>query len=528
MLKFFRYLAGLVCVAASFARPATAQVAVPAAKPTLLVFISIDGFRADYLDRFRPQLRGGLGRLTSGGAWFANAHQDHGITETAPGHASLLSGRFPRSTGIAANRVGVGDEAAPLLGFSGVFGASPRRFKGTTLIDWIHAAEPRSQVLSVSMKDRAAILMVGRSKHEVYWYPGDGEFTTSRYYADSLPSWVNRFNARRLAETYAGKSWTPLLPDSAYREPDSVSVEGGGKDFVFPHVLPADSAQAASVVRATPFIDEITVAFALDGVRALHLGEGPQTDVLAVSLSANDLVSHRLGPDSKEEHDQVLRVDRTIGVLLDSLFKLRDPARIVVALSADHGFTSIPELAPANVTPRPTRVTLLPAFTAVLARMKALHVDTSAIEVDQQVVSIDREAFKRAHVDADSIVTLFQQLAKQIPGVSRIDRFRDLLKADTVGDPIARRWVHQLPPDYPVELVATLTKGSIWAGIVATHGSPYDNDSNVPMIFYGPGFAPGRYTDFVRTVDIAPTLAARLGVTPMEKLDGVVLKRALK
>src|SRR4029079_8661732 len=136
--------------------------------------------------------------------------------------------------------------------------------------------------------------------------------------------------------------------------------------------------------------------------------------------------------------------------------------------------------------------------------------------------------FQRTHGHPHSTVTLFQRVAKQIPGVSRVDRFRDLLKADTVGDPIARRWVHQLPPDYPVELVATLTKGSIWAGIVATHGSPYDNDSNVPIIFYGPGFAPGRYTDFVRTVDIAPTLAARLGVTPMEKLDGVVLKRALK
>jgi predicted AlkP superfamily pyrophosphatase or phosphodiesterase len=490
--------------------------------------ITIDGFRADNLERFGPQLKGGLARLKDGGAWFTNAHQDHGITETAPGHASLLSGRFPRSTGIVANLVGVIDDQSPLLGFSGVTGASPRRFKGTELIDWMLAKDPRSRALSVSMKDRAAILPIGTSKQQVYWYPGDGDFTTSRYYRDSLPAWVVKFNAQRLPEKYAGKAWTPLLPAASYPEPDSVPVEGGGTDFVFPHPLPADSQQAASMIRVTPFIDEVTVAFALEGVRALRLGEGPQTDLLAVSLSATDLINHRLGPSSREAHDQVLRVDRQIGILLDSLFKLRDPSRVVVALSADHGFTPIPELAPASVVPHPMRVTLLPVLAKIRTQLAALKVDTMAVILDQQVVVFNREAFKKARVNADSIVTLFRAAALAVPGVARVDRPRDLLKADTVGDPIARRWVHQIPAGYPAELVTTLTPGSIWAGIVATHGSPYDKDSNVPMIFYGPGFAPGRYTDFVRTVDIGPTLAARLGVKPLEKLDGVPLTRALK
>jgi hypothetical protein len=144
------------------------------------------------------------------------------------------------------------------------------------------------------------------------------------------------------------------------------------------------------------------------------------------------------------------------------------------------------------------------------------------------VLVVNRAAFRGARVSADSIVSLFRAEALKVPGVARVDRLKDLLKADTVGDPIARRWTHQIPPTYPVELVATLTPGSIWAGITATHGSPYDNDSHVPIIFYGPGFAPGRYTDFVRTVDIGPTLAARIGVKPLERLDGVVLTKALK
>lgn len=531
MSPVMRVLVCLFCAAAcAQAQPSSTPAAgsAPSAQPTLVVLITIDGFRADYLERFGPQLQGGLGRVKNGGAWFTNGHQDHGITETAPGHASLLSGRFPRSTGIAANRIGVIDEAAALLGFSGVIGASPRRFQGTTLIDWLRAKDSRSRALSVSMKDRGAILPIGTSKQQVYWYPGDGEFTTSRYYMDSLPDWVLRFNARRLPERYAGKSWTPLLPPTSYPEPDSVPAEGGGIDFVFPHVIPPDSLQAASVIRVTPFIDEVTVAFALEGVRALRLGEGPQTDLLAVSLSATDLVNHRLGPDSREAHDEVLRVDRQIGILLDSLFKLRDPSRVIVALSGDHGFTPIPELAPASVVPRPKRVTLFPVLATFRTQLAALKVDSMAIQLDQQVVVLDRGAFQKAGVNADSIVTAFRAAALKVPGVARVDRLKDLMKADTVGDPIVRRWVHQIPPTYPAELVATLTPGSIWAGIIATHGSPYDNDTHVPIIFYGPGFAAGRYTDFVRTVDIGATLAQRLGVKPLERLDGVPLTKALK
>ncbi len=500
-----------------------------AQRPTLVIVISIDGFREDYLTRFGSQLNGGLARLTKNGAWFTNAHQDHAITETAPGHASLLSGRFPRSTGIAANRVGVVDPVSSLLGFSGATGASPIRFQGTELFDWMHSADARTRALSVSMKDRAAILMIGKARQQVYWYPGDGDFTTSKYYADSLPSWVTRFNARRLAQSYAGKSWSLLLSSSAYTEPDSVSQEGAGIDFVFPHMLPSDSEQTASLIRGTPFIDELIVAMALEGLNAMQLGAGPQTDLLTISLSATDAVGHRYGPQSREMHDQVLRDDRTIGLFLDSLFKLRDSSNVIVVLSADHGFTPIPELAPATANPRPTRASLEPALTAARARMKTLKVDQNAIDVDQQIVLLDRSAFQKAHADPESVLGLFLTTARSLPGIARVDRFRDLPRSDTINDPIARRWVHQFPANTSVELVATLTPGSLWAsGLVASHGSPYDYDSNVPVIFYGSGFSSGRFAEFVRTVDIAPTIAQRLGLKPSEKLDGAPLSRALK
>lgn len=483
--------------------------------------------RPDYLDRFGPQLRGGLARLKNGGALFTNAHHDHAITETAPGHATLLSGRFPRSTGISANSAGVIDDSSALIGAPNLPGASPRRFHGTTLVDWLIAKDKRSRALSVSMKDRGAILPIGRSQQSIYWYIPDGRFTTSRYYADSLPTWVQQFNARRLPQSYAGKSWTLLLPASEYKEPDSVDFEGAGQGFVFPHMLPADSNVAASFVRVTPWMDQMTAALALDGLQTLGLGKGPQTDILAVSLSATDLIGHRYGPDSREMHDQILELDRTLGVFLDSLYKLRDSSRVAVILTADHGIGSIPEIAARTVQPFPERVELFSVLKPIRDGLAPKKLDT-AIGLDQQVLWVHRVAFKAAGVNADSVINVFADSARRVSGVARVDHFRSLA-ADTLKDPIARRWTHQFAAGDPVELVITLTPHSVWGTtIVATHGSPYDYDTHVPLIFYGPWFRTGRYDEAVRTVDIAPTLASVTGVKPSERVDGVVLARALK
>ena len=223
-----------VLVAPGAAQQATGSSV--AARPTLVVFITIDQMRADYFERFKSQLTGGLKRLHDEGAFFTQGYQDHAITETAPGHASTMSGRFPVHTGIMMNSQGVNTSSAPLIN-APEQGASPFRFQGTTLTDWLRAADPRTRFLSVSRKDRGAILPIGRSKGDVYWWSGNGTFTTSSYYADALPSWVNAFNARRMAQSYAGKTWNLLLPPSAYPEPDSVSLESLGIDYVFPHEM---------------------------------------------------------------------------------------------------------------------------------------------------------------------------------------------------------------------------------------------------------------------------------------------------
>ncbi|MEO8564150.1 MAG: alkaline phosphatase family protein [bacterium] len=520
-------LAATVACAFGLLLHAGAASAQVAKKPTLVVLVTIDQFRADYIDRFGRQMDGGIARLVRGGAVFTDAHQDHGITETAPGHATLLAGRFPRSTGIIMNSIGVTDPSAPLLAGAFGNGASPKRFVGTTLVDWLHSDDARSHALSVSMKDRAAILPVGKSRADVYWYSPDGRFTTSSYYRDSMPGWVTAFNEQGFGQRYGGKTWDLLLKESEYPEPDSVPVEAMGKGFTFPHALPEDGYDAASVIRATPFIDDLVVSFALEGVRSLKLGTGPQTDLLAVSLSATDVIGHTFGPDSREIHDQVLRVDHAVGRLLDSLYAMRDSSTVTVVLTADHGVGTIPELAPASVQPRPVRAHLAGVLAPIRVGMAKAHLDTLAIDLDQDLVFADRAKFKAARVNADSVLGVVAAALRAAPGVERVDRFSALL-ADTLKDPIARRWAHQFPATAQIEMIVTLTPFSTFGGNVASHGSPHDYDSHVPLIFYGAGVRPGRYSEFVRTVDLAPTLAALAEVKPTERIDGVVLKQAVR
>jgi hypothetical protein len=158
----------------------------------------------------------------------------------------------------------------------------------------------------------------------------------------------------------------------------------------------------------------------------------------------------------------------------------------------------------------------------------AAGLDSSLVYMEHHILLADRNALKSRRASLDSVLAAFTLQVRAVPGVSRVDRFQDLLRGDTINAPIARRWAHQFPAQSNVELVITLTPFSIFGSGVATHGSPHDYDSHVPLIFYGPWFRPGRYTEFVRSVDLAPTLAEITGVRPAERIDGVVLRRAVK
>ena len=500
----------------------------PAPKPRLVVVITVDQLRPDYLERYRPQLLGGFATLRKTGASFTDAYQDHAVTETAPGHATILSGRWPAHTGIIRNTVGVQDQTAPLIGVNGA-GASPTRFRGTAFFDWLKAADPAARALSISGKDRGAILPLGRAKEQVYWYSG-GYFTTSRYYADSLPTWVRIFNGQRVPFRAAGTQWTLFLPERDYPEPDSASYENQGRDVLFPHRLPTDSGQAAVAFIATPTMDSLTLAFALEGVRALQLGGRGATDLLAVSLSTTDYVGHAYGPDSREIHDQVVRLDRYLGRFLEQLFVRYGRSNVLVVLTADHGVTPYPERSRALGRPGAVRVipdTIIKSANAALDQ-RAGGGDWLQFESGMLLLS-DRANLVAQGVNVDSVVADVATQLRAMAGVARVDRPADFTAKDTV-DPVSRRWMHQLPSDSPVELVVTLKPYSIWSypnTPIAMHGQPTELDSHVPLILCGPGIRRGAYGGRVSTVDIAPTLARLLDLTPAEPLDGHVLSDAL-
>lgn len=519
-------LSALLPVAAC-AQTVAVQPAGPT--PSLLVFITIDQMRPDYFSRFEPQLTGGLARLYRGGAFYTNAFHDHAITETAPGHSVTMSGRFPRSTGIVENAAGVEDPNSPVIGGGGP-GASPFRFRGTALIDWLQRKDSRSRALSVSRKDRGAILPLGRAKQSVFWYTTTGNFSTSRFYADTLPTWVQRFNARRIPATYAGKAWTLLLDDKEYSEPDSVPQENAGRGgVIFPHVAPDDPATTEAVFAAFPWMDDLTLQFALEGLQTMRLGTGPQTDILAISLSTTDAVGHAYGPDSRELHDQILRLDRYLGAFFDSLYTVRDSSRVIVALTSDHGVAPYPGVKShdPNSSAMYVRAALDTAWAAE-GRVAAALRDSTRFIWDTPFLLVNRAALSAGKLSPDSVINAFVAAERKVPGVLRVDLVRDLARADTTKDAIARRWLHMLPADLPVEVVVTLRPYDYWSQSNATHGTPHDYDAHVPVLFYGQPFKPGKYDEFVRVVDMAPTLAAVLKTAPMEKLDGHVLRSALR
>ena len=494
----------------------------PPPRPKLVLVITVDQLRPDYFSRWKSQLTGGLAQLANEGAFFTEAYQDHAVTETAPGHSTILSGMWPAHTGIIRNLLGVQDTLAPLLGIAGP-GASPRRFRGTTLFDWLKAVDPTARALSVSRKDRGAILPLGRAKEQVYWYQAP-LFTTSKYYADTLPTWVQAFNARRLPFKAASTTWTLLLPDSAYKEPDSEVWENGGSGVVFPHRLPADSVSAAAVIAGEPAMDSLTLLFAVEGFEALKLGR-KGTDILAVSLSTTDAVGHAFGPDSREIHDQILRLDHYLGWFLKRVTDRVGKDNVVVVLTADHGVTSYPERTRARTGAPAYRVLLDTLITAVNHDLDAVAGRSRQwLDFDTGMLFLqDNGRFAAMGIRTDSILDAVSARILRVPGVARVIKTADLPRADTASDPTARRWLHQLTPDAGVAVLVSLQPGSVWDipnVPIAMHGQPSDDDAHVPIIFWGRGVKRGMYAGRINTVDIGPTLAVLLGVSPLSLVDG--------
>ena len=262
----------------------------------------------------------------------------------------------------------------------------------------------------------------------------------------------------------------------------------------------------------------------------MGLGRGPQTDILAVSFSTTDAVGHRYGPDSRELHDQIVRLDKYMGMFIDSLYKIRDSTRIVFALTADHGVAPYPELRAAREHTTAARTDVFPTVTAVNQRIRAKGGDSISVRFFEGIVTINRDAVTKVGLKPDSILDALAKDMRKLPGVGRVDWVKDLARADTSRDAVARRWLHMLPADLPADLVMSLAPYAYYS--TRGHGDARHAE-RLRRARAGDLLRPAVHAGQVQrdralVADMAPTLAAVVDVKPMEPLDGKARVEAIR
>ena len=521
-------------------------------RPKLVVVISIDQFSADLLARCGQGLPGGLGRLEREGVWFTDAYQAHGITETGPGHSVLLSGRYPAHTGIPenewrdrdTNRVAycVDDPRTKMLPARAGepepgAGKSQVWFKGTTLGDWMQRQLPGARAFGLSFKDRAAILMSGRHPTAVYWMDGANGFTTSTAYANKLPDWLEAFDAdTRAAWLRAPIVWSAGAKEAfPAREGETIQLSGDARKLGLPRKVLAlgDPLDDAFIdrLKATPYMDELTIQAADALIEHERLGKGPSTDLLALSLSATDYVSHFYGTFGPEMADHLVRLDAALGAFLDRL-KAQDPG-VWVVLSADHGGSDIPErLAemgyPAKRISRDAWMNGLDQMLRVQWKLDGPALLPGGFGPDQLYLS---PAAIRAAGGLDAAESQAAAAAKRMDGVAdafpayQLKQTEVDLRADPATFTLAQRMALSFVPGRSGDVLVAWKPYIGWSDkgpYLEDHSAPWDFDRRVPLIFWGPWKAAQR-DEPAAAVDLAPTLAKELGLKPEEALDGVAL-----
>jgi predicted AlkP superfamily pyrophosphatase or phosphodiesterase len=539
--------AGLVVLSALCA--AEIRVAsVPAQSadgPRLAVLLMVDQMRADYVDRFQNNWTAGLRRMVTRGAWFRNAAYPYLNTYTCPGHATVSTGTFPRTHGIIQNvwwdretrslatcttdrQTGSVSYGAPITGP----GDSAFRLQVPTLAD-VMRTQRSARIVSLSLKDRSAIMMAGRGGDVVTWLAPTGDrWTTSTAFATEPVAAVKSFFDKHPIGADYGKIWSRLLPTSRYRQPDDADgeVPPGGWTRAFPHVLNGVGefldASFYNQWQRSPFANDYLGALASSLVEALQLGKRTTTDVLAISFSSTDLVGHSFGPDSQEVQDLYVHLDRTIGRLFDRLDKFVGPDMYVVALSSDHGVTPIPEqMARLGKDGGRLSTTTLTSFLDTRVQ-GVLGPGRYVSRVNGNDVYFEPGMYDRLAADSKAMAAVIDA-AKQARGIADLYPEARVRSGASSTDPLLRAAALSYFPGRSGDMLLAAKPGWMYAASGATHGSANPDDQRVPVIFYGRGVRRGVFEQPATPADVAPTLAALCGLT-MQNVDGQVLKLALR
>lgn len=535
---FLRRWAPLL-LAASLAACAS-NVPAPATKPKLVVLFVVDGLPQRQVTGYRDQLApDGFARFLERGAAFEQAHYGYAFTVTAAGHATVLTGAYPHRSGIIGNEwldiptgksmYCTGDPGASYIGHKtdAMDGTSPRNLKVETLGDVLRRAEPRSKVIAISGKDRGAILPAGKTGTAYMYMAGTGQFASTTYYMQQHPAWVNAFNAARPADRFFKTEWKPLLPEAAYARslPDSQPWFGprGGK---LPMMMGTASDDApgpnyyAALLRS-PFGDTLTLDFARAAIAGEQLGADEAPDILAVSLSGHDYVNHQWSAESRLSHDHLLQLDRLLQAFFADLDRSVGRDNYLAVLTADHGFMPPPEVSQAKglSAGRVSGSQVLAAVNGALEQR--FNAPKLASAMSASALVLDRALLAARGFDGEAVANSAREALLAQPQIAAAYTRKELESGSRAGAPLfdamRKTWHREVSGDVQYALKPYWMFGSS----IATHGSPYEYDTHVPLLLWGPkwvkaGAVPAR----VEIADVAPTLARVLGLPPPPASEG--------
>jgi len=528
-----------------------ATPSVRTAKPKLVLVIVVDQFRYDYLERF-GDLFGptGFKKLLKSGALFTNANYDYVPTYTACGHAAIFSGSIPAQNGIVGNtwfdresgrvRVMVADDAAQLVTSEGVSAkgaASPRTLIGTTIGDQMRLSNNfQSRVFTASYKDRSAVLPGGQRPNGAYWFSeATGSFVTSDYYAKELPRWVKDFNSHIRPNKYFGLKWEPALAPEAYKRAQSENLPlqkstlGSRLPFVLTGGEENPGPRFYAAFEMTPFASEYLADFCKAAVSEESLGADEFPDLLSISFSSPDLIGHYYGPDSIEIEDSYIRLDTVISNLLGYINSRIGLENTIVVLTGDHGVAPVPEYAKSKGFDS-ARMSGRELTDAVNKALSARFGDGKwVLSLVNDQIYLDRKLMAEKKADPAEVERVAGEAALTISGVVTCYTRSQLVDGRVPVGPISRRVINGFNRQRSGD-VWVITKPFYFFSegeLPTTHGSPYNYDTHVPIVLFGANINPGRYNDACSPSDIAPTLAALLGIEPPSNRTGRVLSEAI-
>jgi predicted AlkP superfamily pyrophosphatase or phosphodiesterase len=510
--------------------------------PKLVVVIVIDQFRGDYLERYRDQFGdSGFRLLLDHGAYFSNCNYNYANTRTAPGHSTLFTGAYSNGHGIAANEwwdqkkkrmvTSVEDDATKLVGIAGdrsdeeKTGASPHNLLADTLGDELKlATQGKSRVFGVSLKDRAAVLPAGFSGDAAYWIDAkSGAWVTSTYYRSDLPKWVQDFNSSRPAK-YWDREWKnsqgTVLRSTAHRKTDKDRGKDKGKN--------GSDAGFYEVIGSTAFGNEYEFEFAKELMLYENVGRGPATDLLSISLSPNDILGHQVGPDSPEMQQMALDLDRELADFFNFLGHQIGLADVWIALSADHGVSSLPDavkklhIPAANLNGKELEAQI----NAVIAAKFSPGHPAAYVKLDYPLAWLDQDAFSSAKVREAEAESAVGEAMKQA-GLRDYYTKSQLAEGRIPNTALGRKYLNSYSPEGSWYVMGVPDIYSVGSSKGTDHATPYSYDTHVPLAFYGLPFQPGTYRMSVEPVDLVATLASLLGINPPTHAVGRVLTEAL-